>query len=99
MKHKRSTFREQRRNRDKHNISPTRKVANSRAPGGRPYSQDQIRAALVNEGMKYLMATMPKPHTDIAASPDERVRLAVLKRASRGARFRKFVHAGGMLAV
>ena len=91
MKHKRSTFREQRTNRDKRNNPPHRMVSNV---GG-----DKGRAVLVNAGMKYLMATMPKPHTDYATTPDERVRLAVMKRANRGARLRKALRAGGIQAV
>ena len=91
MKRKRSTFREQRTNRDKRNNPPHRMVSNV---GG-----DKGRAALVNEGMKYLIATMPKPHTDMAESPDARVRYAVMKRADRGARLRKAVYAGGIQAV
>ena len=91
MKHKRSTFREQRTNRDKRNNPPHRMVSNV---GG-----DKGRAALVNEGMKYLMATMPKPHTDYATTPVDRVFAAIRKRADRGARLRKAVRAGGIQAV
>ena len=91
MKHKRSTFREQRTNRDKRNNPPHRMVSNV---GG-----DKGRAALVNAGMKYLIATMPKPHTDYATTPDERVRLAAEKRGWRGARNLLAVRAGGIQAV
>ena len=91
MKRKRSTFREQRTNRDKRNNPPHRMVSNV---GG-----DKGRAALVNEGMKYLMATMPKPHTDPERTPVDRVFAAIRKRTDRGARNLLAVRAGGMLAV
>lgn len=93
MTKKRSTFRQQRKNRD------LRKRTGHGLAADASKGENACRAALARAGMEFLMRTMPKPHADPEECQSQIAADAVHKRCARRAKLARIVAAGGAIPL